>query len=206
MLVHGRKGRLYCMEISLEAEMSVADIRKNVDQKMQKSIEAFKNDLAKIRTGRAHTGLLDHIQVDYYGSMVPISQVANMTLIDARTIGVQAWEKKMVPVVEKAIRDSDLGLNPANQGDQIRVPMPALTEERRRELTKVVKSEGENAKIAVRNLRRDANEQLKKLVKDKEISEDDERRASDDVQKLTDKNVAEIDRLVVSKEAEIMTV
>jgi ribosome recycling factor len=191
---------------SLEAEMSVADVRKNVDQKMQKSIEAFKNDIAKIRTGRAHTGLLDHIQVDYYGSMVPISQVANMTLIDARTIGVQAWEKKMVPVVEKAIRDSDLGLNPSNQGDQIRVPMPALTEERRRELTKVVKSEGENAKIAIRNLRRDANEQLKKLVKDKEISEDDERRASDDVQKLTDKNVAEIDKLVVSKEAEIMTV
>ena len=186
--------------------MSVADIRKSVDQKMQKSIEAFKNDLAKIRTGRAHTGLLDHIQVDYYGSSVPISQVANMTLIDARTIGVQAWEKKMVPVVEKAIRDSDLGLNPSNQGDQIRVPMPALTEERRRELTKVDKSEGENAKIAVRNLRRDANEQLKRLVKDKEISEDDERRASDDVQKLTDKNVAEIDKLVVSKEAEIMTV
>jgi ribosome recycling factor len=191
---------------SMEAQMSVADIKKSVDQKMQKSIEAFKNDLAKIRTGRAHTGLLDHIQVDYYGSSVPISQVANMTLIDARTIGVQAWEKKMVPVVEKAIRESDLGLNPATQGDQIRVPMPALTEERRRELTKVVKSEGENAKIAVRNLRRDANEQLKKLVKDKEISEDDERRASDDVQKLTDKNVAEIDRLVVSKEAEIMTV
>jgi ribosome recycling factor len=191
---------------STEAEMSVADIRKGVDQKMQKSIEAFKNDLAKIRTGRAHTGLLDHIQVDYYGSSVPISQVANMTLVDARTIGVQVWEKKMVPVVEKAIRDSDLGLNPSNQGDQIRVPMPALTEERRRELTKVVKSEGENAKIAIRNLRRDANEQLKKLVKDKEISEDDERRASDDVQKFTDKNVADIDRLVVSKEAEIMTV
>jgi ribosome recycling factor len=186
--------------------MSVADIRKGVDQKMQKSIEAFKNDISKIRTGRAHTGLLDHIQVDYYGSNVPISQVANMTLIDARTIGVQPWEKKMVQAVEKAIRESDLGLNPATQGDQIRVPMPALTEERRRELTKVVRSEGENAKIAVRNLRRDANEQLKKLVKDKEISEDDERRASDDVQKLTDKNVAEIDRLVTSKEAEIMTV
>ena len=186
--------------------MSVADVRKNVDQKMQKSIEAFKNDISKIRTGRAHTGLLDHIQVDYYGSNVPISQVANMTLIDARTIGVQPWEKKMVQAVEKAIRESDLGLNPATQGDQIRVPMPALTEERRRELTKVVRSEGENAKIAVRNLRRDANEQLKKLVKDKEISEDDERRASDDVQKLTDKNVAEIDRLVTSKEAEIMTV
>jgi ribosome recycling factor len=173
---------------------------------MQRSIEAFKADLAKIRTGRAHTGLLDHIQVDYYGSNVPISQVANMTLVDARTIGVQPWEKKMVAVVEKAIRESDLGLNPATQGDLIRVPMPALTEERRRELTKVVKSEGETAKIAVRNLRRDANEQLKKLVKDKEISEDDERRASDDVQKLTDKFVAEIDKLVQTKEAEIMTV
>jgi ribosome recycling factor len=186
--------------------MSVADIRKGVEQKMQRSIDAFKNDLSKIRTGRAHTGLLDHIQVDYYGSPVPISQVANMTLIDARTIGVQPWEKKMVQVVEKAIRESDLGLNPATQGDVIRVPMPALTEERRRELTKVARSEAETAKIAVRNLRRDANEQLKKLVKDKEISEDDERRAGDDVQKLTDKFVAEIDKLVTTKEAEIMTV
>ncbi|ASV98970.1 MULTISPECIES: ribosome recycling factor [Paraburkholderia] len=186
--------------------MSVADIRKGAEQKMQRSIDAFKNDLSKIRTGRAHTGLLDHIQCDYYGSPVPISQVANLTLIDARTIGVQPWEKKMVQVVEKAIRESDLGLNPATQGDVIRVPMPALTEERRRELTKVVKSEAETAKIAVRNLRRDANEQLKKLVKDKEISEDDERRAGDDVQKLTDKFVAEIDKLVVTKEAEIMTV
>jgi len=186
--------------------MSVADIRKGAEQKMQRSIDAFKNDLSKIRTGRAHTGLLDHIQCDYYGSPVPISQVANLTLIDARTIGVQPWEKKMVPVVEKAIRESDLGLNPATQGDVIRVPMPALTDERRRELTKVVKSEAETAKVAVRNLRRDANEQLKKLVKDKEISEDDERRAGDDVQKLTDKFVAEIDKLVVTKEAEIMTV
>jgi len=186
--------------------MSVADIRKGVEQKMQRSIDAFKNDLSKIRTGRAHTGLLDHIQCDYYGSPVPISQVANLTLIDARTIGVQPWEKKMVQVVEKAIRESDLGLNPATQGDVIRVPMPALTEERRRELTKVVKSEAETAKVAVRNLRRDANEQLKKLVKDKEISEDDERRAGDDVQKLTDKFVTEIDKLVVTKEAEIMTV
>ena len=186
--------------------MSVADIRKGAEQKMQRSIDAFRNDLSKIRTGRAHTGLLDHIQVDYYGSPVPISQVANLTLIDARTIGVQPWEKKMVQVVEKAIRESDLGLNPATQGDVIRVPMPALTEERRRELTKVVKSEAETAKIAVRNLRRDANEQLKKLVKDKEISEDDERRAGDDIQKLTDKFVAEIDKLVVTKEAEIMTV
>ncbi len=186
--------------------MSVADIKKGADQKMQRTIEAFKNDLSKVRTGRAHTGLLDHIQVDYYGSPVPISQVANLTLIDARTIGVQPWEKKMVQVVEKAIRESDLGLNPATQGDVIRVPMPALTEERRRELTKVVKSEAETAKIAVRNLRRDANEQLKKLVKDKEISEDDERRAGDDVQKLTDRFVAEIDKLVTTKEAEIMTV
>ena len=186
--------------------MSVADIKKSVDQKMQRSIEAFKADLAKIRTGRAHTGLLDHIQVDYYGSNVPISQVANMTLVDARTIGVQPWEKKMVPVIEKAIRESDLGLNPATQGDLIRVPMPALTEERRRELTKVVKSEGETAKVAVRNLRRDANDQLKKSVKDKEISEDDERRASEEVQKLTDKFVAEIDKLVQTKESEIMTV
>lgn len=186
--------------------MSVADIKKNVEQKMKSSIESFKNNLAKIRTGRAHAGLLDHVQVDYYGSMVPISQVANVNLVDSRTIGVQPWEKKMVGVVEKAIRESDLGLNPATQGDLIRVPMPMLTEERRRELTKLVKSEGENAKVAVRNLRRDANEQLKKLVKDKEASEDDERRGSDEVQKLTDKFVAEIDELVKQKDAEIMTV
>ncbi len=186
--------------------MTVVEVKKSVEQKMQRSIDAFKNDLAKIRTGRAHTGLLDHVQVDYYGSAVPISQVANLTLIDARTIGVQPWEKPMVAAVEKAIRESDLGLNPANQGDLIRVPMPALTEERRRELTKVVKSEGETAKVAVRNLRRDANDQLKKRVKEKEISEDDERRTSDEVQKLTDRYVAEIDKLVQTKEAEIMTV
>src|SRR3954464_12605283 len=186
--------------------MSVADIRKGAEQKMQRSIDAFRNDLSKIRTGRAHTGLLDHIQCDYYGSPVPISPGANLTLIDARTIGVQPWEKKMVPVVEKAIRESDLGLNPATQGDVIRVPMPALTEERRRELTKVVKSEAETAKVAVRNLRRDANEQLKKLVKDKEISEDDERRGQDDVQKMTDKAVVDIDKLVADKEKEVMTV
>ncbi|AKJ70467.1 MULTISPECIES: ribosome recycling factor [Pandoraea] len=186
--------------------MTVADIKQNVQQKMQKSIEAFKADLAKVRTGRAHTGLLDHVQVDYYGSMVPISQVANVTLVDGRTIGVQPWEKKMVAAVEKAIRESDLGLNPATQGDLIRVPMPALTEERRREMTKVVKSEAEGAKVAVRNLRREANEQLKKLLKDKEISEDDERRAQDDVQKLTDKFVAEIDKLGQQKESEILTV
>lgn len=186
--------------------MSVADVKKNAEQKMQKSIEALKTDLAKIRTGRAHTGLLDHVQVDYYGSMVPISQVANVTLVDARTIGVQPWEKKMVQVVEKAIREADLGLNPATMGDIIRVPTPPLTEERRKELTKVVKGEGEDAKVAVRNLRRDANEQLKKLVKDKAISEDDERRGGDDVQKLTDKYVAEIDKLVAEKDKEIMTV
>ncbi|KAG0162932.1 hypothetical protein DFQ28_007836 [Apophysomyces sp. BC1034] len=186
--------------------MTVADIKKGAEQKMQRSLEAFKSDLAKIRTGRAHTGLLDHLQVDYYGSNVPISQVANLTLVDARTIGVQPWEKKMVAVLEKAIRESDLGLNPATQGDLIRVPMPALTEERRRELTKVVKSEGESAKVAVRNLRRDANEQLKKRLKDKEISEDDERRAQDEVQKLTDKFVADIEKLVQTKETEIMTV
>ena len=186
--------------------MAVADIKKGAEQKMQRSIEAFKSDLAKIRTGRAHTGLLDHIPVGYYGSPVPMSQVATLTLVDARTIGVQPWEKKMVQVIEKAIRESDLGLNPATHGDLIRVPMPALTEERRKELTKIVKNEGETAKVAVRNLRRDANEQLKKLVKDKEISEDDERRGGDDVQKLTDRFVAEIDKLVQTKEAEIMTV
>ncbi|CAG2143932.1 ribosome recycling factor [Cupriavidus numazuensis] len=186
--------------------MSVAETKKSVEQKMQKSIEAFKADLAKVRTGRAHVGLLDHVQVDYYGSMVPISQVANVGLGDARTITVQPWEKKMVGAVEKAIRDCDLGLNPATMGEVIRVPMPPLTEERRKELTKVVKGEAEGAKIAVRNLRRDANEQFKKLVKDKAISEDDERRGQDDVQKLTDKYVAEIDKMVAEKEKEIMTV
>ncbi len=186
--------------------MTVADTKKSAEQKMQKSIEAFRADLAKIRTGRAHTGLLDHVQVDYYGSLVPISQVANVGLADARTISVQPWEKKMVQAVEKAIRDADLGLNPATMGEVIRVPMPALTEERRKELIKVVKGEAEGAKVAVRNLRRDANEQFKKLVKDKTISEDDERRGQDDVQKLTDKYVSEIDRLVAEKEKEILTV
>jgi len=189
-----------------EVIMTVADTKKSVEQKMQKSIEAFRADLAKVRTGRAHTGLLDHVQVDYYGSMVPISQVAAVSLADARTISVQPWEKKMVQAVEKAIRDGDLGLNPATMGDVIRVPMPPLTEERRKELTKVVKGEAEGAKVAVRNLRRDANEQFKKLVKDKAISEDDERRGQDEVQKLTDKFVAEIDKLVAEKEKEIMTV
>ncbi|MFC3146894.1 ribosome recycling factor [Piscinibacterium candidicorallinum] len=186
--------------------MSVADIKKTATERMQKSTDSLKTSLAKIRTGRAHTGLLDHIQVDYYGSMVPIGNVANVNLADARTITVQPWEKKMVQVVEKAIRESDLGLNPATQGDLIRVPMPALTEERRKDLTKVVRSEGEDAKVAIRNVRRDANEQLKKLVKDKLASEDDERRAQDEVQKLTDKFIAEVDRQVAEKEKEIMTV
>ncbi|HRA77276.1 MAG TPA: ribosome recycling factor [Burkholderiaceae bacterium] len=186
--------------------MSIAEVRQSAEQKMQKSIEALKTSLAKIRTGRAHAGLLDHIMVDYYGSMVPIGQVANVTVQDARTIAVQPWEKKMVQVVDKAIRESDLGLNPATSGDLIRVPMPPLSEERRRELTKVVKHEGEQAKVAVRNLRRDANEHLKKLLKDKAISEDDERRAQDDVQKLTDRFVVEIDRMLSVKEQEIMTV
>lgn len=186
--------------------MAIADIKKNAEQKMQKSLDTLKFDLAKVRTGRAHTGLLDHVQVDYYGSPTALSQVANVTLVDARTIGVQPWEKKMVPVVEKAIREADLGLNPSTNGDQIRVPMPALTEERRRELTKVVKSEGEDAKIAIRNLRRDANNHFKDELKAKTISEDDERRAQDDVQKLTDRNIIEIDRMVTQKEAEIMTV
>ena len=186
--------------------MTIADIKKSTEQKMQKSIEAFKNDLGKVRTGRVHIGLLDHIQVDYYGSMLPINQVANVTLLDARTIGVQPWEKKMVGVVEKAIRESDLGLNPATQGDMIRVPMPALTEQRRKDLVKVIKSEGEDARIAVRNLRRDANDGLKKLLKDKAVSEDDERRAQDEVQKLTDRYIAEIEKMLVAKEAEILAV
>lgn len=186
--------------------MAIADIKKNAEQKMVKSLETLKTDLAKVRTGRAHTGLLDHVHVDYYGTATALTQIANVTLVDARTIGVQPWEKKMVPIVEKAIRESDLGLNPATNGDMIRIPMPALTEERRRELVKVVKSEAEDAKIAVRNLRRDANNQFKDELKSKSISEDDERRAQDDVQKLTDRHIAEIDRMVTQKEAEIMTV
>ena len=184
----------------------IADLKKNTESKMLKSLESLKHDLAKIRTGRAHTGLLDHIQVEYYGAMVPLTQIANVTLVDARTIGVQPWEKPMVGKVEKAIRDSDLGLNPATQGELIRVPMPALTEERRKELIKVVKHEGENAKIAVRNLRRDANSSLKDAVKAKTISEDDERRSQDDIQKLTDKFVIEIDKMLSQKESELMAV
>jgi ribosome recycling factor len=184
----------------------IAETKKTSEQKMQKTVESFKASLGKIRTGRAHTGLLEHIKIDYYGTPMLINQVANLTLIDAHTIGVQPWEKKMVATVEKAIRDSDLGLNPAGQGDVIRVPMPALTEERRRELTKVVKHEAEDARVAVRNVRRDAITHLKDALKAKTISEDDERRAQDDIQKLTDRFVAEIDKLSHAKEAEMMTV
>jgi ribosome recycling factor len=186
--------------------MIIAELKKTTEQKMQKSLEALKHDLAKVRTGRAHTGLLDHVQVDYYGTMMPINQVANLSLLDARTIGVQPWEKNMSAKVEKAIRDCDLGLNPAPQGDVIRVPMPALTEERRRELIKVVKHEGENAKVAVRNLRRDAIAHLKEALKKKEVSEDDERRAQDDVQKLTDRYVTEVDKLLAEKEKDLLAV
>lgn len=184
----------------------IAELKKVSESKMQKSLESLKNDLQKVRTGRAHTGLLDHIQVDYYGSMVPVNQIANITLIDARTIGVQPWEKNMASKVEKAIRDSDLGLNPAAQGELIRVPMPALTEERRRDLIKVVKNEGESAKVAIRNLRRDANTQLKDALKKHEIPEDDERKTQDDIQKLTDRYVSEVDKMLALKEAELMQV
>jgi ribosome recycling factor len=186
--------------------MSIADIKKTAEQKMARSVESFKGELQKIRTGRAHPGILDQVHVDYYGSMVPISQVANVTLLDARTISVQPWEKGMGAKIEKAIRESDLGLNPASQGDLLRVPMPALTEERRKDLTKVVRNAGEDARIAVRSVRRDANEHAKKLFKDKEITEDEERRSLDELQKLTDRTIAEIDRLVSGKEAEIMAV
>ena len=186
--------------------MLIAEIKKSCEQKMLKSMEALRGDLAKVRTGRAHTGLLDHVMVDYYGTMMPINQVANVNLLDARTISVQPWEKKMAQAVEKAIRESDLGLNPQSQGDLIRVPMPALTEERRRDLVKLIKHEGEGAKVAVRNLRRDANQQLKDLVKAKEASEDDERRAQDEIQKMTDRFIVEIDKQVGQKEVEIMAV
>lgn len=186
--------------------MTIADVKSTTEHKMQKSVEALKIDLAKVRTGRAHIGLLDHVQVDYYGSMVPVNTVANVTLLDTRTLGVQPWEKNMVSKVEKAIRDCDLGLNPATQGDVIRVPMPALTEERRRDLIKVVKHECENARVAMRNLRRDANATLKDLLKSKACSEDDERRAQDDIQKLTDKYVAEVDKQFAQKEVELMAI
>jgi ribosome recycling factor len=182
------------------------DIKKTADSKMQKSLEALKNDLAKVRTGRAHAGLVDHVMVEYYGSMVAINQVANVNLGDARTIHVQPYEKSMISKVEKAIRDCDLGLNPATNGDLVRVPMPMLTEERRRDLTKIVRGEAEGAKVAIRNVRRDANDTLKKLLKEKEISEDDERRTQDEVQKLTDKAVLEVDRLLAAKETDLMAV
>jgi ribosome recycling factor len=184
----------------------INDVKKSTEDKMAKSVDALKADLGKVRTGRAHTGLLDHIHVDYYGSPMPLNQVANVTLADARTIAVQPWEKKMIPVVEKAIRDADLGLNPATQGDIVRVPMPALTEERRRDLIKVVRHDAENARIAIRNVRRDANEQLKKLLKDHKVSEDDERHAQTDVQKLTDRFIAEVDKQLATKETDLMAV
>src|SRR5690606_23538463 len=184
--------------------MTIAEIRSNAEHKMQQSIDSFKSGLTRVRTGRANPQLLDTVHVDYYGSMLPLSQVANLSLLDARTIGVAPREKGMGAKIEKAIRESDLGLNPASQGDLIRVPMPAMTEERRKELTKVVKGEGENAKVAIRNLRRDASGAVKKLVKDKEASEDDERRAQEDIQKLTDRMITEVDKLVASKEQDIM--
>jgi len=184
----------------------IPELKKNTEQKMQKSLESLKTDLGKVRTGRAHIGILDHVQVEYYGSMVPLSQVANVTLMDARTLGVQPWEKPMVAKVEKAIRDADLGLNPATMGELIRVPMPPLTEERRKELIKVVKGEGENTKVAVRNLRRDANNSLKEALKKREVSEDDERRAQDEIQKLTDRYVAEVDKMLVEKEKDLMAI
>ena len=186
--------------------MTTAEIKKTAETKMARSVEAFKGELQKIRTGRAHPGLLDQVHVEYYGSQVPISQVANVSLLDARTISVQPWEKGMGAKIEKAIRESDLGLNPQTSGDLIRVPMPALTEERRKDLTKVVRHAGEEAKVAVRNLRRDANDHAKKMLKDKEVTEDEERRLQDDVQKLTDRTIAEIDKLVQGKEAEILAV
>jgi ribosome recycling factor len=186
--------------------MVIADLKKTTEQKMDKTLQAFRADLAKVRTGRAHTGLLDHIHVDYYGTPTPLNQVAKVTLIDARNIGVAPFEKKMIPVVEKAIRDSDLGLNPASQGDTVRVPMPALTEERRKELIKVVRHEAETARVAVRNLRRDAIHHLKEALKKKEVSENDERRAQDEVQKMTDRHVSEIDKMLQQKESELMAV
>ena len=186
--------------------MAIDEIKKNLQGKMDQSIAAFQNNLTKIRTGRANPALLDSVQVDYYGSMLPLSQVANLSLLDARTISIQPWEKGMGAKIEKAIRDSDLGLNPSSMGDLIRVPMPIMTEERRRELTKVVRGEGENAKIAIRNLRRDANDAVKKLVKDKLASEDDQKRSEADIQKATDKHISDVDRLVAAKEQEIMAV
>ncbi len=184
----------------------IADIKKSAEEKMKKTLETLKNDLGKIRTGRAHTGLLDHVMVDYYGTLTPINGVANVTLLDARTLAVTPWEKKMVSAIDKAIRDSDLGLNPATMGETVRVPMPALTEERRKDLIKVVHKEGEGARVAVRNIRRDANNHLKDLLKQKKVAEDEERRAQDDVQKLTDRHIAEVDKLLAAKEADLIAV
>jgi len=184
----------------------IADAKKTAEQKMKKTLETLKNDLGKVRTGRAHAGILDHVMVNYYGTPTPIPQVANVTLIDARTIGVNPWDKKMSGAIEKAIRDSDLGLNPATMGETVRVPMPALTEERRKELIKVVRHEGENARVAIRNVRRDANNHLKDLLKQKKVAEDEERRAQDDVQKLTDRHIAEIDKLLQQKEADLLAI
>lgn len=182
------------------------ELKQHAEDRMRKSVEALKNDLGKVRTGRAHTGILDHVMVDYYGTATAISQVANVTLIDSRTIGVSPWEKNLMASIEKAIRESDLGLNPASSSDVIRVPMPMLTEERRRELIKVVRQEAEAARVSVRNIRRDANSELKDLLKEKAISEDDDRRAQDDIQKLTDKYIAEIDKALTTKEADLMTI
>jgi ribosome recycling factor len=186
--------------------MAIADIKKQATEKMAKSVDTLKHDLQKDRTGRAHTGLIDHLRVDYYGSDVPINQVASVSLSDSRTISIQPFEKKMIQVVEKAIRDSDLGVNPATTGDVVRVPMPALTEERRRELAKIVKHEGENSKVAVRNIRRDAMTHVKQLLKDGEVSEDEDKRAEKEIQQLTDKSIAEIDRIVAEKEKDLMAV
>jgi ribosome recycling factor len=192
--------------IAIDEKNMIADVKKTAEQKMNKTLETLKADFSKVRTGRAHPGILDHVMVDYYGNPTPINQISSVTLVDARTIGVQPWEKKMVTVVEKAIRDSDLGLNPATNGDLIRVPMPMLTEERRRDMIKVVRGEAENGKVAVRNIRRDANEHLKRLLKDKDISEDEEHRAQDEVQKLTDRFIAEIDKALQVKEADLLAV
>lgn len=186
--------------------MELSEIKKNAEQKMNQSLEALKHNLSKVRTGRANPQILDTVHIDYYGSMVPLSQVANLTLLDARTIGVAPWEKGMGAKIEKAIRESDLGLNPASQGDLIRVPIPAMTEERRRELTKVVRAEGEQSKVAIRNLRRDANDHVKKLVKDKLASEDDERRSQEDIQKLTDRMITEVDKVIAAKEQDLMAI
>jgi ribosome recycling factor len=186
--------------------MSVADIKKQATEKMAKSIETLRHDLAKVRTGRAHVGLIDHLRVDYYGAETPINQVANVTLSDARTIAIQPFEKKMVQAVEKAIRDSDLGVNPATSGDMIRVPMPALTEERRKELAKIVKHEGENAKVAVRNIRRDAMTHVKAMLKDGDIGEDEDKRAEKEIQALTDKSIVDIDKIVAEKEKDLMAI